>query len=171
MIMNEYNIDEHVIIAIGGNLPGRVGSVFDNLESALNHVSSSELMIAKRSRWWRSSAWPDPTAPDYINGVIIVETALDPFQVLAKLAGIETQFGRRRSEANAPRSLDLDLIAHGRIQLQTEILTLPHPRANDRLFVMGPLAEIEPNWRCPNCGFTATRLASLASIGRDAHPV
>eukprot|EP01037_Dinobryon_pediforme_P011568 gene11568-11664_t len=80
--MNEYNIDELVIIAIGGNLPGRVGSILDNLESALNHVSSSELMIAKRSSWWRSKAWPDPTAPDYINGVIIVETALDPFQVL-----------------------------------------------------------------------------------------
>ena len=169
--MNEYNIDEQVIIAIGGNLPGRTGSILDNLESALNHLSSSELMIAKRSRWWRSRAWPDPTAPDYINGVIIVETALDPFQVLAKLAAIETQFGRRRSEANAPRSLDLDLIAHGRTQLQTEILTLPHPRANDRLFVMGPLAEIEPDWTCPKCGLSAETLASLASIGRDAHPV
>ena len=168
--MNECNIDEIVIIAIGGNLPGRVGSILDNLESALNHFPSSELMITKRSRWWRSRAWPDPQAPDYINGVIIVETALEPFQVLAKLAAIEAQFGRLRGEPNAPRSLDLDLIAYGRTRLQTETLTLPHPRANDRLFVMGPLAEIEPNWRCPNCGLKAERLASQASVGRDAHP-
>ena len=168
--MNGCNIDEYVVIAIGGNLPGRVGSILDNLESALNHFPSSELMITKRSRWWRSRAWPDPQAPDYINGVIIVETALDPFQVLAKLAAIEARFGRLRGEPNAPRSLDLDLIAHGRTRLQTEILTLPHPRANDRLFVMGPLAEIEPHWRCPNCGLTAERLASQASVGLDAHP-
>jgi len=168
--MPEYNIDALIIIAIGGNLPGPSGSVLDNLESALAYFPS-ELKIVKRSRWWRSKAWPDPTAPDYINGVVIVETALGPFEALARLGAIEARFGRTRGEANAPRPLDLDLIAFGRTRLQTDTLVLPHPRANDRLFVMGPLAEIEPNWRCPICGLTASRLAAQAVVARDAHPV
>ena len=169
--MSEYSIDELIIIAIGGNLPGASGSVSDNLESALNHFPSSKLKIVKRSRWWRSKAWPDPTAPEYINGVVIVETALGPFEVLDQLAAVEALFGRRRTEVNAPRCLDLDLVAHGRTRLETDVLILPHPRANDRVFVMGPLAEIEPDWRCPNVGLSAAKLVSLASVGRDAHPV
>lgn len=169
--MTRCNIDDLIIVAVGGNLSGPIGSVSDTLESALSRFLPSELKIAKRSRWWRSKAWPDPTDPEYINGVVIVETALEPLQVLSKLTDIETLFGRQRMGANAPRALDLDLIAYGRMRLQTETLILPHPRANDRLFVMGPLAEIEPNWRCPICGLTAARLASEASVGRDAHPI
>ena len=168
--MTESSIDDLVIVAVGGNLPGASGTILENLESALDHFPISELMITKRSRWWRSRAWPDPTAPDYINGVVIVEPSLNPLETLARLASIEVLFGRDRSEANAPRSLDLDLIAYGRTRLQTETLILPHPRANDRLFVMGPLAEIAPSWRCPNCGLTAAKLASRATVGRDAHP-
>jgi len=169
--MTEYNIDDLVIVAIGGNLPGPEGSILGNLESALQQFPLSELKITQRSSWWRSRAWPDPSAPDYINGVVIVETALEPLQVLAQLAEIEARFGRLRGEANAPRSLDLDLIAHGRTQMRSEALTLPHPRANDRLFVMGPLAEIAPEWKCPNTGLSASQLASQASVGRDARPV
>jgi 2-amino-4-hydroxy-6-hydroxymethyldihydropteridine diphosphokinase len=169
--MNEYNIDDLIIVAIGGNLPGPMGSIVETLESALTHFPSSELKIAKRSSWWRSRAWPDPSAPDYINGVVIVETALEPLQVLERLAAIEHRFGRQRLEVNAPRSLDLDLIAHGRTRLQTKALILPHPRAHDRLFVMGPLAELAPSWRCPNTGLTALHLALQAGVGRDARPI
>ena len=67
--------------------------------------------------------------------------------------------------------LDLDLIAHGRDILDTPELTLPHPRAAERLFVMGPLAEIAPLWRHPVLGMTAETLARRASVGLDAHPV
>lgn len=169
--MTEVNIDDLVIVAIGGNLPGPEGDTQVTLELALNHLSSAGLKIVKRSGWWRSKAWPDSAAPDYINGVVIVETALDPLGVWSRLSDIEAQFGRRRTTPNAPRSLDLDLIAHGRAQLQSEVLILPHPRANDRLFVMGPLAEIAPNWRCPRVGRTAWTLARDAAVGRDAHPV
>ena len=168
--MTESSIDDLVIVAVGGNLPGVSGSILENLESALKHFPSSKLMITKRSRWWRSRAWPDQTAPDYINGVVIVETPLDPLEALERLASIEAMFGRERPAPNAPRSLDLDLIAHGRTRLETEALILPHPRANERLFVMGPLAELEPTWRCPNCGLTAAQLALQATVGTDAHP-
>lgn len=169
--MSDISIDQLVVVAIGGNLPGPEGSIEDALESALNQFKSSELKIAKRSRWWRSRSWPDGTAPDYINGVVIVETLLDAPDTLARLTAIEVLFGRTRSEPNAPRCLDLDLIAFGRTRLQTSSLTLPHPRANERLFVMGPLAEIAPDWRCPVSGRRASELARLARVGRDAHPI
>ncbi len=87
------------------------------------------------------------------------------------LQQVEREFGRQRSTPNAPRTLDLDLIAFGREIMATTELNLPHPRAAERLFVMGPLAEIAPDWRHPVTGCTAADLAAAASVGRDARPL
>ncbi len=160
--------DDMVVVALGSNLSGGFGSVLDLLEAALAQFPAAGLKVVKRSSWWRSASWPDPTAPDYLNGVILVETALNPHETLAALREIETGFGRVRSEANAPRTLDLDLIAHGHAVLGDDVLTLPHPRAAERLFVMGPLAEIAPAWVHPVLGEAAEVLAASATVGRDA---
>ncbi len=87
------------------------------------------------------------------------------------LLRVEAAFGRRRGAPNAPRTLDLDLIAHGRAVVDEPGLTLPHPRAHERRFVMGPLAEIAPGWSHPQTGKTAGALAVAASIGSDAAPM
>ncbi len=84
---------------------------------------------------------------------------------------LENEFGRMRSVRNAPRTLDLDLIAHGRIVSDDPELTLPHPRAHERLFVMGPLAQIAPEWRHPVLRRTAAELAASATVGLDATPL
>lgn len=123
-----------------------------------------------RSSWWRSQAWPDPTDPPFLNGVALVRTDLSPHALMAALGRIEEAFGRQRGVRNAPRTLDLDLIAHGRTQGELDGLILPHPRAADRLFVMGPLAEIAPGWEHP-AGGSARDLARTAPVGRDATPV
>ena len=165
------NTDEAVIVALGGNLALEGQAVQAVLELAAGRLAAAGLKPVRRSGWWRSAAWPDPTQPAYLNAVAWVETALEPHAVLQALLQIETAFGRRRSVPNAPRTLDLDLIAYGRRILDGPDLVLPHPRAAERLFVMGPLAEIAPDWRHPVTGKTAAELAAEASVGTDATPI
>jgi 2-amino-4-hydroxy-6-hydroxymethyldihydropteridine diphosphokinase len=167
----QINPDESVVIALGGNLAGEHASCEALLERALASFGGRGLSVVARSGWWRSAAWPDPAEPPYVNGVALVETALDPEGVLAALHAIERAFGRERGQTNASRTLDLDLIAHGRTVLEGPGLVLPHPRAHERKFVMGPLAEIAPGWRHPVYGGTARLMAAGATVGRDAHPL
>lgn len=140
------------------------------LEEALARFPAVGLKILKRSGWWRSAAWPDPNGPEYRNGVALVEANGPPEAVLAWLLELEAQMGRERAERNAPRTLDLDLIAYGREISDAPGLILPHPRAHERLFVMGPLAEIAPDWRHPVLGTSAADLAKATTIGTDAKP-
>lgn len=165
------NTDEAVIVALGGNLALDGRPVQAVLDAALRKLAGEGLEVRARSSWWRSAAWPDPADPPFLNAVVWAATALSPRQVLQALMRIEAGLGRRRGEANAPRTLDLDLIAHGRLVMDAPDLVLPHPRAAERRFVMGPLAEIAPDWRHPILGRTAAALAAEAKIGADAHPL
>lgn len=142
------------------------------MEAALAEFPDVGLHVLKRSSWWRSAAWPDPKQPEYRNGVAIVEADGPPEGVLAALLKVEAALGRARgAPRNAARTLDLDLIAHGRRILDGPGLILPHPRAHERRFVMGPLAEIAPDWTHPLLGETAAALAAKAAVGADAGPV
>ena len=158
------------MVALGCSLPGSYPSREALLGAALAALADEGLTVTAKSSWWRSAAWPDPAAPAYLNGVALVETGLSADEVLAALHRIEARFGRVRAEANAPRTLDLDLIAHGRAVLDGAVV-VPHPRAHERLFVMGPLAQIAPDWRHPVSGRTARDLAASASVGTDATPL
>jgi 2-amino-4-hydroxy-6-hydroxymethyldihydropteridine diphosphokinase len=160
-----------VVVALGGNVGGVCGSSSAVLEQALSRFPEIGLQVRRRSSLWRSAAWPDPTEPDYINAVALVETSLGASRTLKALQGLERAFGRTRGRPNAPRTLDLDLIAYGRLTSTAGDLVLPHPRAAERLFVMGPLAEIAPDWRHPLSGRSARDLALQASVGCDATPL
>jgi 2-amino-4-hydroxy-6-hydroxymethyldihydropteridine diphosphokinase len=160
-----------VIVALGSNMPGDHPTSEALLDAAVSRFPRAGLPVLARSRWWRSAAWPDPKGNEYRNGVVIVETNDPPEAVLEALFAIERSFGRTRGLPNAPRTLDLDLIAHGRTVSGGPGLVLPHPRAHERLFVMGPLAEIAAAWRHPASGLTAAELAEGATVGRDARPV
>jgi 2-amino-4-hydroxy-6-hydroxymethyldihydropteridine diphosphokinase len=164
---NELNeIDGAVVVALGSNLPGDYASPTALLEAALGRFADAGLTVVRRSPWWRSAAWPEPADPAFVNGVAIVKTDLSPGAALEALHRIEEAFGRRRHDRNAPRTLDLDLIAYGRQVMEAP--ALPHPRAHERAFVMRPLAQIAPYWRHPVLDATATELARAASIGADA---
>jgi 2-amino-4-hydroxy-6-hydroxymethyldihydropteridine diphosphokinase len=147
------------------------GDCREALEAALARFRCEGIDILARSSWWRSAAWPDDSDPDFINGVVIVRTALAPHELMTALGRIEDVFGRRREARNAPRTLDLDLIAYGRTVGDLDGLILPHPRAKDRRFVMGPLAEIAADWLHPVAGERAAKLNHDASVGLDAQPV
>ena len=162
------DLDQAVVVALGSNLKGGFASSEALLEAALARFPAVGLTVLARSAWWRSKASPDPAGPEYRNGVALVSTQMGPEQVLAALLGIEAELGRHRGARNTARTLDLDLIAHGRVMAHEPGLTLPHPRAHERLFVMGPLAEIAPCWRHPVLDATAVELARNAAVGTDA---
>ena len=164
-------LDEAIVLALGGNLAGDYPSLESLLEAALSAFPGAGLSVVDRSGWWRSAAWPDPDQPAYLNGVVLVETPLGPRELLNAVQALEASFGRTRTSPNAPRTLDIDLIAYGRQVIDAPGLAVPHPRAHERLFVMGPLAEIAPDWLHPTRGETAAALAEGATVGRDARPV
>lgn len=160
-----------MIVALGCNDKGVWASPREVLEAALARMRPEGIDIVQRSSWWRSQAWPDASDPPFLNGVVIVRTLLDPHALMAALGRIEEAFGRVRTVQNAPRTLDLDLIAYGREQGDCAGLILPHPRAAERRFVMGPLAEIAPAWTHPVSGVSSMALADAAPVGRDAAPI
>jgi 2-amino-4-hydroxy-6-hydroxymethyldihydropteridine diphosphokinase len=164
------NADQLAVIAVGGNLPGHYGTVEVALEAAVAALPQLGLEPVATSGWWRSDAWPDPADPPFLNGVVLARTDLSAKAVLGALHRLEADFGRVRSALNAPRTLDLDLIALGRTVIDKPDLILPHPRAAERYFVMAPLAQIAPHWRHPVLNATAQDLARTAAIGRDAVP-
>ena len=159
-----------MVVALGCSLSGSYPSREALLEAAIEALKSEDWAVVARSSWWTSTAWPDPTAPAYLNGVVLVDAPVSASETLATLHRIEARFGRVRAEANAPRTLDLDLIAHGRAVMDGAVV-VPHPRAHERLFVMGPLAQIAPNWRHPVSGQTAADLTATSTVGTDATPV
>ena len=166
----DLDLDDAIVVALGCNDRGAWANCREALEAALARFRAEGIDVVARSSWWHSTAWPDPDDPPFLNGVVIVHTGHGPHELMAALGRIEEVFGRRRDAANAPRTLDLDLIAYGRTTGDLDGLILPHPRAAGRLFVMGPLAEIAPDWRHPG-GETARALAARAPIGKDATPL
>lgn len=167
----QIDADDAVIVALGGNLPGARDSVESLLEAALAAFAAHGLHVVARSSWWRSAAWPDPADPPYLNGVAVVRTDLSPHEVLEALHAVERAFGRERHVPNAPRTLDLDLVAYASRVIDEPSFHVPHRRAHERRFVMGPLAEILPRWVHPQLGQTAENLAASAKIGMDAAPI
>ena len=169
--LNEAALETAVVIALGSNRKGPWPSCRDLLEAAVARFRAEGVDVLARSSWWASAAWPDPDEPAFLNGVVVAQTAREPHDLMAALGRIEEAFGRERGgPPNAPRTLDLDLIAFGRLVDSISGLVLPHPRAAERRFVMGPLAEIAPGWRHPSDGRTAAELAAAATVGTDAAP-
>lgn len=101
--------------------------------------------------------------PDFVNAVAAVETGLEAEALLAALLDLEQARGRVRSVANAPRTLDLDLLLYNDQVLNSPRLTLPHPRLHLRAFVLAPLAEIAPDLQLPGRGSLAAWLPAVAT--------
>lgn len=129
-------------IALGSNL----GDCRAILEAALETLATTpEITLQAKSTWYKTKAI-GPPQPDYLNGCALLQVQTTPQQLLELLLKIEAQFGRIRRERWEPRSLDLDLLLYDDLIIETPTLQLPHPRMNERAFVLLPLSEIAPNW-------------------------
>ena len=160
------------LVALGSNLSFQgvppAGIVAAAMEAVAGLGSASA-----RSRLWQSPAWP-PGGPDYVNAAMRLETGFGPEELLEALHAVEARFGRERGVRWGPRTLDLDLLAWGEAvrpdaatqglwrDLDTgrqsrevpDRLILPHPRMQERGFVLAPLAEVAPDWRHPLTGLS-----------------
>lgn len=145
-----------IFIALGANQHYRRCTPFENLRRALALLSQHGVSLLSCSRPWRTPAWPDPSLPPFLNAVAQIGWMGDePTRLMQTLHDVETACGRVRSIRNAPRTLDLDLIdfrGSVRAAFDETDLSLPHPRAEERAFVLLPLREIAPKWRSPVSG-------------------
>jgi len=137
-----------ILIGLGANLPSSAGWPSDTLIAAVEEIRRLGIAPLACSAMYLTPAWPDPRDPPYVNAVASVATDLSPGALMRRLAEIETRFGRVRGERNAPRTLDLDLLDYYGMD-QPGPPKLPHPRMEERAFVLVPLADIAPDWRHP----------------------
>ncbi|MBI2744253.1 MAG: 2-amino-4-hydroxy-6-hydroxymethyldihydropteridine diphosphokinase [Burkholderiales bacterium] len=128
-------------VALGANL----GDAPATLRQALNDLGTlPHTRLVRASSLYRSAP-VDSSGPDYVNAVAELSTALGPYDLLARLQGLEQAAGRERPWHNAPRTLDLDILLYGELRQDDPLLTVPHPRMLERAFVLLPLAEIAPS--------------------------
>jgi 2-amino-4-hydroxy-6-hydroxymethyldihydropteridine diphosphokinase len=165
--------EDLVFLGIGGNLPSPTfGSPLAVMAATLRELPSFGILVRRHSRWYRSSAVPPSDQPTFINGVLDIHTSLDAEALLKALHDVEAKFGRVRSVPNAARVLDLDLLAWGRMVVQSEAgLCLPHPRMHLRAFVLKPLAELAPGWRHPRLGLSVREMVAALPAEQSAEPL
>jgi len=129
-------------VALGANL-GDAQQAVRNAITAVGKLPGTTLV--KQSSLYRTAP-VDSSGPDYINAVVEIATPLTAPALLAALQAIEQAAGRVRPYRNAPRTLDLDILLYGGARISSPMLTVPHPRMQERAFVLVPLAEIAPGW-------------------------
>ena len=128
------------------SLGANIGDPPAQLAEAISRIDAhKQITVTARSTMIITKAWGKTDQPDFANMAIAVETDFRPLELLEVLLAIELEMGRQRIEVWGPRVIDIDIIAYDRVEMQTDRLTLPHPHAHSRDFVLVPLAEIAPD--------------------------
>jgi len=149
------------VLSVGSNLGDRLGTL-QGCVQAISGLAGTEVLAI--SPVYETAPVGGPAQPDYLNAVLAVRTALDARALLAATQGIEADFGRVRAERFGPRTLDIDIISYDGEVSDDPVLTLPHPRAHERAFVLAPWHDLDPAASLPGRGPVA---ALLAGLGRD----
>ncbi len=160
---------DRVFISLGSNMGDRMA----NLASAIDRISELDLThVEAVSHAYETEPWADPDQPLFANAVIEVRTDLNPTQLLEAIEDIEAELGRDPSAPrNSPRPIDLDIVLFGDDQLTSGELTIPHPRAAERMFVVKPLLCIAPDATWPDGSPIDESLATEGRIVRDMGPI
>lgn len=149
---------EPVVFSLGSN----VGDSLATLQGAVDALSQlAGVRLEAVSSVYRTAPWGGVEQDDFLNVVVVGRTSLEPLALLDRTQAIENEFGRRRLTRWGPRTLDIDLVWVGPRPRTDERLTLPHPRAHERAFVLVPWAEVAPDADLPGHG-------SISAIGERA---
>ncbi|MGB4909727.1 MAG: 2-amino-4-hydroxy-6-hydroxymethyldihydropteridine diphosphokinase, partial [Tabrizicola sp.] len=169
-----------ILRALGANEPSSAGSPKATVEAAISALAQDPLQLLSVSRFYSTPAFPPGSGPDFVNAAVVVSSTLSPSALLTRLHQIEANFGRTRTKRWQSRTLDIDLLACGhqvvpdhatvRHWLDLDLadqkvttpdqLILPHPRLQDRGFVLIPLYDIAPDWRHPILGTTVAEMVA-----------
>ena len=165
MVIREMKVTDQAntcLVAFGSNQPFQeLSTPLDVVQKALPRLLSlSQNALLGVSALYQSDPVPPSDQPKFVNGCLIFQTILSPEAILQGLLDIELDFGRKRSVPNAARTLDLDLIAYESLVMASDFLTLPHPRMQDRGFVLKPAADVWPDWQHPVLNKPLTQLLS-----------
>lgn len=156
---------EKVLIGFGSNEGEPLKTCLDAVERL--KVLHPLFRVSGVSPFYRTKPVGPVEQEWFVNGVVVGETSLGPDELFSLLQAVEHEFGRVRAVRWGPRTLDLDILAQGNRVLHGPQLTIPHPRLHERLFVLAPLADIDPSWIHPTLKRSAAQmLAELLASDR-----
>ncbi|MGN9819271.1 2-amino-4-hydroxy-6-hydroxymethyldihydropteridine diphosphokinase [Streptomyces sp. SD11] len=155
---------ERAVISLGSNLGNRL----ETLQGAVDALEDTPGVRVKAvSPVYETEPWgvEADSQPSYFNAVIVLKTTLPPSSLLERAHAVEEAFHRVRDERWGPRTIDVDIVAYADLVSDDPTLTLPHPRAHERAFVLAPWNDVEPEARLPGRGPVAQLLAAVTRDG------
>jgi len=154
------------ILSLGSNMGDRYGT----LDKAISRLDSHPgINVSKVATFLETVPVGYIEQDKFINSAVTIETSLSPLELLEAVLQIEKDCGRKRDVRFGPRTLDIDILLYGDLLINSEMLTIPHPRLHEREFVLVPLAEVAPERSIPPAGLTAPEM--LALLHRKRRPL
>ena len=144
------------VIALDSN----VGDTLANLREATRRLEAAACRLLKASRLYLTEPWGYADQDDFLNGAVLIATDRDPFALLDLTQSIERDMGRKKLFINGPRNIDLDILIYENETVESDRLTIPHPRIGERLFVLRPLMDLDPDLRVGDLGTVAELYAA-----------
>jgi 2-amino-4-hydroxy-6-hydroxymethyldihydropteridine diphosphokinase len=145
-----------ILLSLGSNLPSKFGDSKNTILKCYEFFNNNDIKILKKSSFYETFAIPNKSDPKFVNSVISIETRFSPEELIKYILKVEEKFDRKREQINAPRTCDIDIVDFNseiiNIFNKNISLEIPHPRLEQRSFVLYPIREIDKNWKSPLSG-------------------
>ena len=145
-----------ILLSLGSNLTSKFGDSKNTILKCYEFFNNNDIKILKKSSFYETFAIPNKSDPKFVNSVISVETRFSPEELIKYILKVEEKFDRKREQINAPRTCDIDIVDFNseiiNIFNKNISLEIPHPRLEQRSFVLYPIREIDKNWKSPLSG-------------------